>query len=495
MDSNFIVGTHQLYDRYYDDWNLQYRSYLGGTEFRNGQYLRQYSSDTQTPSETINTYTLDSDGAYVLNQRARVERPKSQRDTLTATDSTSGTFYGEKLANVPLYNYVKLIVSEYNAMLFRNPPQRRLPDTDQYNDFVMNVDGEGTNISEFMSQVDQYTSIYGVCHVGVYLFNSEVRWKIHSPLDLTNWEYSYDRDGNLRLDRAVVKLDECEEYTMYRYMDSDTIATVWYGGDEEWEPEDVEGYYQLSDGVWMIPEVNELGYVPLVTCYQSLKVYNNVGTTPIADCSQIQRSVYGDLAEIYSAITYSSHPTLIIDESTDQLNNGEIGAEPGSIVRVPTSLTGEQTFTYEFVSPELDAITEIRDLIDNKVDKLTQLAMLRSEDLVRSSRSGEQIEVYDDKLAALIRRKATNMENAEYHMWEITMDWLNAPMPDDFRISYNRQFNKRALEHEIAELTKILDLQAKLTAITGQQPDPVLTENLQLRMSELLLSTSTDSGV
>jgi len=80
-------------------------------------------------------------------------------------------------------------------------------------------------------------------------------------------------------------------------------------------------------------------------------------------------------------------------------------------------------------------------------------------------------------------------------MWEITMDWLNAPMPDDFRISYNRQFNKRALEHEIAELTKILDLQAKLTAITGQQPDPVLTENLQLRMSELLLSTSTDSGV
>jgi len=495
MDSNFIVGTHLLYDRYFDDWNLQYRSYLGGTEFRQGQYLRQYTSDSQTPAETINTYTVDADGAYVLNQRARVERPNSQRDTLTANDSTSGTFYGEKLANVPLYNYVKLIVSEYNAMLFRNPPQRKLPEDDQIAEFMMNVDGEGTNISEFMSQVDQYTTIYGVCHVGCYLFDSQVRWKIHSPLDLTNWEYNYDRNGNLHLDRACVKLDETEDYTMYRYMDANTIATVWSGGDEEWEPADKENYYQLCDGVWMIPEVNELGYVPMVTVYQSLKVYNNVGTTPIADCSQIQRSVYGDLAEIYSAITYGSHPTLVVDEQTDQLNNGEIGAEPGSIVRVPTSLSGEQTYTYEFVSPDLDAITEIRDLIDNKVTKLTQLAMLRSEDLVRSSRSGEQIETYDDKLAASIRRKATNMENAEYRMWQITMDWLNRAMPEEFRISYNRQFNKRALEHEIAEITKILDLQARLSEVTGEQPDQVLTDNLKIRLTELMLSTSTDSGV
>lgn len=495
MDSNFIVGTHTLYDRYQDDWKLQYRSYLGGTEFREGQYLRQYSSDTQTPSETINTYTVEPDGSYMLNQRAKVERPRSQRDTLTATDSTLGTFYGEKLANVPLYNYVKLIVSEYNAMLFRNPAQRNLPDNDIINDFIMNVDGEGTNISEIMSQIDQYTTIYGVCHVGCYLFDSEVRWKIHTPLDLTNWEYNYDRNGNLQLTRAVVKLEENEDYAMYRYMDNQTIATVWHGGDDEWQPENPENYYQLSNGVWMIPEVNELGYVPLVTCYQSLKVYNNIGTTPIADCAQIQRSVYGDLAEIYSAITYSSHPTLVIDENTDKLNNGEIGAEPGSIVRVPTSLSGEQSYTYEFVSPALDAITEISDLIDNKVSKLTQLAMLRSEDLVKSSRSGEQIETYDDKLAASIRRKATNMENAEYRMWQITMDWLNQAMPEDLRISYNRQFNKRALEHEIAELNKILDLHAKMVAVTGEQPDPVLIETLQVRLTELLMSTSTDSGV
>ena len=495
MDSNFIVGTHILYDRYHDDWELQYRSYLGGTEFRQGQYLRQYTSDTQTPSETINTYTVESDGSYVLNQRAKVEHPRSQRDTLTGSDTTIGTFYGEKLANVPLYNYVKLIVSEYNAMLFRNPAQRTLPDNDQLNDFMMNVDGEGTNINEFMSQLDQYTTIYGVCHVGCYLFDSQVRWKIHTPLDLTNWEYNYDRNGNLQLDRAVVKLDECDDYTMYRYMDAETISTIWYGSEEEWEPTDKENYYQLSDGVWMMPEVNELGYVPLVTSYQSLKVFNNIGTTPIADCAQIQRSVYGDLAEIYSAITYSSHPTLVIDENTDQLNNGEIGAEPGSIVRVPVSLGGEQSYTYEFVSPSLDAITEISDLIDNKVSKLTQLAMLRSEDLVKSSRSGEQIETYDDKLAASIRRKATNMENAEYRMWQITMDWLNQSMPEDLRISYNRQFNKRALEHEIAELNKILDLQAKMSVVTGEQPDPALAETLQLRLTELLMSTSTDSGV
>ena len=147
--------------------------------------------------------------------------------------------------------------------------------------------------------------------------------------------------------------------------------------------------------------------------YQNQQLQNGVGITPISDISQIQRSIYGDSAEIYSAITYSAHPSLVVDSTTHQLNSGEIGAEPGSIVIVDNTLTGESNHVYEFVQPDLTAVTEIRELIDNKIDKITQTAMIRSDDLIKRSNSGVQIEMMDDKLNALIRKKASNMENAE----------------------------------------------------------------------------------
>ena len=186
------------------------------------------------------------------------------------------------------------------------------------------------------------------------------------------------------------------------------------------------------------------------------------------DVAQIQRSVYGDNAEIYSAITYGAHPTLIVDENTDALNDGQVNAEPGGIVRVQGGLTGDQqNYVYQFASPSLDAITEIRDLIDNKINKLTQIAMLRSEDLIKASNSGEQIEIFDDKLAALIRKKATNLENAESKLFDIYFDWTNQQKPDDFRVSYSRQYNKRALEAELKEIDVLINVVNKYEEMFG----------------------------
>jgi hypothetical protein len=173
------------------------------------------------------------------------------------------------------------------------------------------------------------------------------------------------------------------------------------------------------------------------------------------------------MAEIYSAITYSAHPTLVVDENTDQLNDGQVGGEPGSIVKVQSSLTGEPNYVFEFKSPSLESISQIRDLVDNKVQKLSQIAMLRSEDLIKAANSGAQIEVYDDKLSAMVRRKATNLENGESKLWGIWFDWLNMPMPEDFSISYNRQYNRRALEIELKEVDLMMQTLEKYESMLG----------------------------
>jgi len=121
---DFITGTHSLYDRYYADWKLCINSYYGGVEYKDAKYLRAYAIDTNTPSEAINTYVIGDDGSTVSRSRARVEIGQSENQVNRGQDMLSGSFYMEKLENTPNYNYVKLITSEYNSILFRNPPQR-----------------------------------------------------------------------------------------------------------------------------------------------------------------------------------------------------------------------------------------------------------------------------------------------------------------------------------------------------------------------------------
>ena len=477
----YITTNHPLYDRYYDDWMLQLNSWYGSTEYKNGQYLRAYEADLNTPNESINMYQTLEDGSVVGKQKvSRIVQGQSSEAVNRGGIETEGTFYGEKLNNTPLYNYVKLIVAEYNAILFRNPPQRILPETPETDAFLNDVSGNGESLNEFLSLVDMYTTIFGVCHVGCYKpIGSEVPlFKIHMPTDVTNWEYRYDIDGSLKLTSIVIKLEDSDVHTVYKHITPTKMETVFVGKDEEGyiPPVDADQIEDLGDGTYRVVQENELGYIPVKTIYQSTKVYNNVGTTIIGDVAHIQRSIYGDMAEIYQAITYGAHPTLIIDTETDTLNDGQIQAEPGGIVKVQGSLTGEKNYTYEFVTPPLDAISEIRELVDSKINKLTQISMIRSEDIIRSSTSGEQIEVYDDKLSSLIRRKATNLENAEQGLWKMWADWMNIQLPDDFAVSYNRHYNKRALQHEVAELDSLITMYERYRSVFGDNGEVEVEE-------------------
>ena len=487
---NFITSTHSLYDRYYNDWQLCVRSWYGGVEYKDAKYLRAYAVDVNTPSETINTYVLNDDGSTVAKSRAKVEYGTSSNEVNRGQDMLSGSFYLEKLDNTPLYNYVKLIVAEYNSILFRNPPQRTLSDSPEVDEFLNDVDGEGNSINEFMSLVDMMTTVYGVVHVECYKpIGSDVpKWRLYAPTDVTNWSYKYDIDGSLILDKMVIRLEDSDYHSVYRYYTNDTVETIFVGSEDEYTPPvDDERLEDLGDNSYRVVQENELGYIPIQTIYQSTKIYNNVGSTVVQDVAQIQRSIYGDSAEIYSAITYGAHPSLIVDETTDQLNEGQVGAEPGAVIRVQAGLTGEPSYVYEFASPQLSAISEIKDLIDSKIQKLSQIALLRSEDLIKNARSGEQIEVYDDKLSALVRRKAINLENAESKLWDIWYDWTNMSKPEDFAISYNRQYNKKALEHELSELNLAMNVLERYESMAPKAPQEVYntSEEADARAREL----------
>ena len=489
--SDFITSVHNLYERYQDTWELAYRSFVGSEEYKQGRYLKMFAQDQETDSEVINTYATDEFGNTVGKTKARVQNNyySSMRDAYAGNDADS-SYYAEKINNVSFYNYVKLIVNEYSSILFKNPPHRDLPDTSEMDDFKNNCDGKGNSLAEFFSEVDTYVSVFGVSWLSCIKpeGNNIPRFAVHKPLDVTNWEFGFDMNGDQVLKKILIKIAEDENQTVYRYMTPETIETVFYSEDEEYEPPMIEGaeLVEEAEGMYRIVQQNELGYIPCFPLYQGIPTFPGVGSSsPILDASLIQREVYNLNADNYSAVNYGIHPTLIIDNETDELNNGEIGAEPGSIIRVNAGLQGEANYVYDFKQPDTSSITEIREIIDTKIDKMLETCMIRSDELIKASSSAAMVEVLDTKLQAFIRKKAVQMENAEQKAFALWQDWTNTTYP--IAISYNRQYNSRALEHELNELSKMMDLYDRFYAGTTEFTPEVFEtpEEAALRAQQL----------
>ena len=471
----FITSRNPLYNKYYQDWELAVRSYYGGQSYRDGKYLKAYASDYSTNSETINTYDLDGDGNTIGVRKAVAHNVNTPQEANSGVDLSN--YYQEKLANVPVFPYTRLYISEYNAMLFRVPPQRTLPDTPEINGFLNNSDGDQNSLSEFMSMVDTFTSAFGVVWVScIKPTDSQYpKWRMHKPTDVTNWSYKYTTSGDLVLDQIVIRIAEDYNAEIYQVISDDYIDTIFIAIDPEEDIRVPEGAEYIPgdedyDGYHRIRQPNELGTASIVRpVYQSTPIVQGIGHTPIFDIAQIQRSVYSLAGEQYSAVSYGLHPVNVVDEETFNRNGSSVGAEPGSLVITGNSLDGQPNYTYEFVSPDLSSLSEIRTIMDQQIDKMNQVAMIRSEDLIKASRSGAQIEQYDSKLEAFIRKKATSMENAEYNLWNIWFAWMGQDMPEDFAISYNRLYNQKGLETEIKEIDTLLNVYERYSQVFTEQ--------------------------
>jgi len=151
-------------------------------------------------------------------------------------------------------------------------------------------------------------------------------------------------------------------------------------------------------------------------------------------------------------------------------NNFNVGAEPGSVIAVQNSLNGQPNYVFEFKAPPLDSIQELRELVEQKIEKMNQVAMVRSDELIKASRSGVQIEMYDSKLEAFIRKKAVSLENAEAHMlWPMYFDWMGKTMPEDLSISYNRLYSQKGLENELKEMDMLISAYERYHAVFGAE--------------------------
>ena len=119
------LPLHSEYKNNIKRWHFLINSYMGGNQYKMGQYLTKY--------------IYESSADYV-----------------------------QRISQTPLDNHVKNVVHIYNSFLFRNPPKRdfgSLEGTPEVENFLEDCDMEGRTWESFMRDVNLMSTIYGHCVV------------------------------------------------------------------------------------------------------------------------------------------------------------------------------------------------------------------------------------------------------------------------------------------------------------------------------------------
>src|SRR4030067_2851032 len=116
-----LVKKHNDYTAYLPEWEFFSKSYFGGKQYRDGNYLLQH------PFESATNYKRRKTIAYY-------------------------------------YNYCQPITDIINSHLFRNQPSRdfkTLATNPLFKAFLWDTDREGTGFEQFIREAQRFAAIYG----------------------------------------------------------------------------------------------------------------------------------------------------------------------------------------------------------------------------------------------------------------------------------------------------------------------------------------------
>ncbi len=176
------LGVHAEYLTHIKRWEFLRSSYLGGYEYKMGEYLTKY------------LYESDSE-------------------------------YYRRLSTTPYDNHVKSIVHIQNSFLYRQPIKRdfgNLKNLPELAQFMKDADLEGRSFDAFMRDVSTWSSVYGHAVILLDKPKSNVRTRadelnqnirnyvsLYTPENVLDWEYTRQPSGYY--DLTYLKLLEVEQ--------------------------------------------------------------------------------------------------------------------------------------------------------------------------------------------------------------------------------------------------------------------------------------------
>ena len=462
LTKDTITDVHPVYAKHLERWRYFWASFNGGFDYRNSnlEMLRRYMNEDQQP----------------------------------------GQQYAQRLDYTALENSCKLVVDTYKAFLFRTLPVRALGNLNKLpytEDFINDVDLDGTDIDQFMKEANSIAMIYGHAWVLVdkpsttsaITLEQEIAQGIRpyaqliSPENILDWSW-VRVNGRYVLDYLKQKEYEDEKSLVVRVWTNETICRYEMGKEDN---------AQLK----LLEEIpNAIGQIPFAMIKANPSHTRGIGNSDLADVAKIQQAIFNLMSEAEQAIRISGHPSLVKTASTDA------AAGAGAIITMDETLPGElKPFLLQPSSSNIDAIIKVLKEHQTMIMKMTHLEAVVGQKTV--AKSGVALQTEFSMLNTRLGDKADSLERLEHKIWDLFQIWTGVQADDEFLVEYKKKFDLRDENNDLANyktvremnlpsstLNKELDKQiARIVVKNGDVLDDIVDE---IDSSDALARPETD---
>jgi hypothetical protein len=393
-----IEYQHPDYETHVERWEFYLRSYMGGADYKEGNYLTGY-----------------------LNEDSKA--------------------YGRRLELTPLDNHCRNVIHVYSSFLWRINPTRDFEGMEGSPDleaFLKDANLDGQNFNSFMREAQIWSSVYG--HVWIMVdkpasqvgtraeeLNQGIRPYVTliTPENVYDWRWERMPSGRhelvyLKVRESVDRIDGTTTVTHFREWYKDKVKLTRYDGTS-------------ADVIENIP--NPIGVIPAVYLPANRSILRGVGISDISDVAYMQKAIYQELSEIEQLIRISNHPTLVKTYDTDA------SAGAGAIINMAEDMdAGLKPYQMQPSGGNLDAIrASITDKIES-INRMAHMGAVRGTEAI--TQSGVAMQTEFQMLNAKLSEKADILELAEEQLWAFYCKWQEHNT-HEVTISYPDSFDLR----------------------------------------------------
>ena len=401
-----FTDKHPDFDDNQERWEFYLRSYMGGEDYKGGNYLTRYVNE--------------------------------DRDE-----------YNRRLLLTPVDNHCRNIIHIYYSYLWRVPPKREFNSLDnnialEY--FLKDADLDGRSFDSFMREAQVWASVYG--HVWLMLDKPKstagtradelaqgIRPYINlfTPENIFDWRYERRDSGRFQL--SYLKVRE----SIVRDTATDVKQTF-----RVWTNETIKLYEVTNEQERLVEEMdNPLGVIPAVFVPAQRSIKRGIGISDLTDIASMQKAIYEENSEIEQLIRISNHPTLVKTFDTDA------NAGAGSVINMPDDLDANLK-PYQ-IQPSGGNLDAVRAAIADKVEAINRMAHMSAiRGTEGQTKSGIAMQTEFQMLNARLSEKADILELAEEQIWALFCIWQD--INPDVQVFYPDSFDVRDLPNELAFL-------------------------------------------
>jgi len=405
-----IEYQHPDYETHVERWEFYLRSYMGGADYKEGNYLTGY-----------------------LNEDSKA--------------------YGRRLELTPLDNHCRNVVHVYSSFLWRINPTRNFEGMEGSPDleaFLKDANLDGQNFNSFMREAQIWSSVYG--HVWIMVdkpasqvgtraeeLNQGIRPYVTliTPENVYDWRWERMPSGRhelvyLKVRESVDRIDGTTTVAYFREWYKDKVKLTRYDGTS-------------ADVIENIP--NPIGVIPAVYLPANRSIVRGVGISDISDVAYMQKAIYQELSEIEQLIRISNHPTLVKTYDTDA------SAGAGAIINMAEDMdAGLKPYQMQPSGGNLDAIrASISDKIE-AINRMAHMGAVRGTEAI--TQSGVAMQTEFQMLNAKLSEKADILELAEEQLWAFYCKWQEHNT-HEVTISYPDSFDLRDYAQELQFLQQV----------------------------------------